>query len=63
MLLAFFVAHEHGGDVIVHRSAPEGPGFEVILPLNPQAVRRPSLDGQLLEKTSLQGNFAARPAA
>ena len=33
------------------------------LPLNPQAVRRPSLDGQLLEKTSLQGNFAARPAA
>jgi two-component system probable response regulator PhcQ len=64
MLLAFFVAHEHGGDVIVHRGEPEGPGFEVILPLNPQAVRRPVLDGQLLEKTSMQGNFAtARPAA
>jgi two-component system probable response regulator PhcQ len=59
MLLAFFVAHEHGGDVIVHRSAPEGPGFEVILPLNPQAVRRPTLDDHLLEKTSVQGNFTA----
>jgi two-component system probable response regulator PhcQ len=54
MLLAFFVAHEHEGDVIVHRSEPEGPGFEVLLPLDPQAVRRPALETPFTDSAAVR---------
>jgi two-component system probable response regulator PhcQ len=50
MLMAFFIAHRHGGDVIVHRAPPSGPGFELLLPVDPDAVQRPSLEQNLLER-------------
>lgn len=50
MLMAFFIAHRHGGDVIVHRAPPGGPGFELLLPVDPDAVQRPSLEQNLLER-------------
>lgn len=43
MLEAFQTALGHEGDIIAHPAAPAGPGFEVRLPLNPAAVRRPAL--------------------
>jgi two-component system probable response regulator PhcQ len=50
VLSAFFIAYHHGGDLIVHKTAPNGPGFEVRLPFVPEATRRPSLEENLLEK-------------
>jgi two-component system, probable response regulator PhcQ len=50
MLMAFFIAHRHGGDVIIHRAPPIGPGFELLLPVDPAAVQRPSLEHNLLER-------------
>jgi K+-sensing histidine kinase KdpD len=48
LLDAFQTALGHEGDLVAHRAAPAGPGFEVHLPLNPAAVRRPALvDGRL----------------
>jgi two-component system probable response regulator PhcQ len=52
MLMAFFIAHQHGGDVIVHREAPAGPGFEVLLPVDPAAVQRPQIEEHLLGKSA-----------
>jgi two-component system probable response regulator PhcQ len=49
MLGAFFIAYQHGGDILVHKAAPSGPGFEVLLPLNPEEVRRPAVKEDLLE--------------
>jgi two-component system probable response regulator PhcQ len=49
MLGAFFIAYQHGGDILVHKAAPGGPGFEVLLPLNPDEVRRPAVKEDLLE--------------
>jgi two-component system probable response regulator PhcQ len=46
MLAALYVAYQHGGDVIVHRSAAAGaggPSFQLLLPLDPASVRRPEL--------------------
>jgi two-component system probable response regulator PhcQ len=50
LLSAFFIAYHHGGDVVVHRDRPEGPGFEVRLPIDPEAVDRPSLEDSSMEK-------------
>lgn len=50
LLVAFFIAYCHGGDLIVHRGAPSGPGFELWLPADPAAVSRPELQDSLLEK-------------
>jgi two-component system, probable response regulator PhcQ len=48
LLDAFQVALGHEGDIVAHRAPPAGPGFEVWLPLDPAAVRRPALvDGKL----------------
>jgi K+-sensing histidine kinase KdpD len=48
LLDAFQTALGHEGDVLAHRGAPGGPGFEIWLPLDPAAVRRPALvDGKL----------------
>lgn len=49
LLNAFSIAHQHGGEILVHRAAPNGPGFEVLLPMNPQQVKRPSVQENLLE--------------
>jgi len=49
LLAAFFIAYHHGGDLIVHRAAPNGPGFEVRLPFSPEAARRPESGVGLLE--------------
>lgn len=50
LLAAFCVVHHHGGDLLVHRDHPRGPGFEVLLPFDPEAVQRPSLEDNCLEK-------------
>ena len=50
LLRAFSVAYQHGGDVIVNRQAPAGPGFDLLLPLDPSQVQRPELQEGLLEK-------------
>jgi K+-sensing histidine kinase KdpD len=41
MLLAFYIVFQHGGDIAVRPGAPDGPGFEVLLPTDPAQVRRP----------------------
>lgn len=43
LLLAFYVAYQHGGEIAVHPAAPGGPGFELLLPLDPSQVRRPAV--------------------
>ncbi|HEY7114977.1 MAG TPA: response regulator [Tepidisphaeraceae bacterium] len=45
LLLGFFIAYQHGGDVAVRPEPPDGPGFEVLLPLDPSQVRRPQVPG------------------
>ena len=50
LLAAFFTAYQHGGDILVHKSAPDGPGFELLLPADPSAAQRPELQDSLLEK-------------
>ena len=50
LLRAFSVAYQHGGDVIVNREAPAGPGFDLLLPLDPAQAKRPELQEGLLEK-------------
>lgn len=50
LLSAFTIAYHHGGDIEVHPNPPQGPGFELHLPLDPATVRRPDLqDGMLLK--------------
>ena len=57
LLSAFTIAYYHGGDVVVHPGSPAGPGFELRLPLDPAAVRRPELQECMMLKlsTGLQG--------
>lgn len=57
LLSAFTVAFHHGGDVVVHPSAPGGPGFELRLPIDPADVHRPDLQESLMLKlfTGIQG--------
>jgi two-component system probable response regulator PhcQ len=50
LLGAFSVAYQHGGDIIVNRAAPLGPGFDLLLPADPAQVQRPDLQEGLLEK-------------
>lgn len=50
LLPAFFIVHHHGGEILIHKSPPEGPGFEVILPLDPGNVDLPFKDEDLLQK-------------
>jgi two-component system probable response regulator PhcQ len=44
LLAAFFIAYHHGGNLIVHRQRPHGPGFELLLPLDPALARIPEAD-------------------
>jgi two-component system probable response regulator PhcQ len=50
LLSAFSIAHQHGGDLLVHRDAPNGPGFELLLPLDPSQVARPELQENLVQR-------------
>jgi len=64
LLRAFSVAYQHGGDAIVNREAPAGPGFDLLLPMDPAQVKRPELQESLMEKlfTHFQ-SAAATPVA
>jgi CheY-like chemotaxis protein len=45
---AFRTATGHEGDLVAHAAGPNGPGFEIHLPLDPATVKRPTLvDGEL----------------
>ena len=50
LLAAFFIAHHHGGTLRVHRTTPAGPGFEIVLPLDPAAARVPGIDPEWTER-------------
>lgn len=50
LLGAFSTAYRHGGDIIVNKAAPDGPGFDLLLPADPAQVRRPDIQDGLLEK-------------
>lgn len=60
LLSAFFTVSAHGGDLIVHRDAPLGPGFELVLPLDARTIDRESLNPNLL--TTLFADEIAPPA-
>jgi CheY-like chemotaxis protein len=48
LLDAFRTATGHEGDLVAHARGPNGPGFEIHLPLDPAAVKRATLvDGEL----------------
>jgi two-component system, probable response regulator PhcQ len=53
LLTAFFIAHHHGGTLDMHTRGPEGPGFELKLPINPLQVERPGIEKGLLERMFL----------
>ena len=57
LLVAFFIAYHHGGDLLVHRGPPQGPGFELRLPFDPQTVKRPELQDHLMEKLFTRPDF------
>jgi two-component system probable response regulator PhcQ len=50
LLPAFFIIHHHGGEILIHKSPPEGPGLEVVLPLDPGGVDLPFKEDDLLQK-------------
>lgn len=70
LLAAFSIAYQHGGDILVNKSAPAGPGFEILLPTDPSQVKRPDLQDRLMEKlfthfpspTALQPNPSQQAA-
>jgi two-component system probable response regulator PhcQ len=49
LVSAFSIAHQHGGDILVHRSSLPGPGFELLLPLDPAAVVHPDVKDHLVQ--------------
>lgn len=49
-LAAFFIAYHHGGDLRVHPAPPQGPGFELLLPCNPEASRQPPVEADWLNR-------------
>jgi FixJ family two-component response regulator len=61
LLLAFYVIYQHGGEIAVHPAAPQGPGFEIILPIDPALVRRPAVTDAALG--ALDGGNGAAAAA
>ncbi len=50
ILSAFFIAHHHGGNLMVHSAAPKGPGFELLLPFDPEATQQPPLESDWLDR-------------
>lgn len=57
VLSAFFIAHHHGGGLILHPSSPRGPGFELLLPCDPEATQEPPMESDWLDRlfTNLEG--------
>ena len=50
LISAFSIAYHHGGDILIHKAPPLGPGFELRLPADPSSVQRPELQESLMEK-------------
>jgi two-component system probable response regulator PhcQ len=50
LLAAFFIAHHHGGTITLERKDARGAGFTVTLPFSPERVKRPKIDGRVVEK-------------
>jgi two-component system probable response regulator PhcQ len=50
LLSAFFIIHHHSGDIKVHTSSPTGPGFEILLPFDPNDAKHPSMEEDYLKK-------------
>jgi two-component system probable response regulator PhcQ len=59
LVIAFFIAYHHGGDLLVHKSSPNGPGFELLLPFDPAKVTRPAWQDSLIEDAFLKYNGSA----
>lgn len=49
VLSAFFIAHHHGGYLLVQPTTPHGPGFEVLLPFDPESAAGPPLEVDWLD--------------
>ncbi len=50
MLTAFFIAHHHGGQLLLHTEPPDGPGLELLLPFDPKAGSVPMVSPDWLER-------------
>jgi len=50
MLAAFFITYHHGGKLRIHPTPPKGPGFELLLPFDPEGTEKPTLDNDWLER-------------
>ena len=48
LLSAFFTVSAHGGDLVVHRQAPLGPGFELMLPIDAKSIDPNAMSSNLL---------------
>jgi two-component system, probable response regulator PhcQ len=49
LLAAFFIAYHHAGNLTVHLKGPAGPGFEVLLPLDPASAGELPLERDWVE--------------
>ncbi|MDA3962792.1 MAG: response regulator [Planctomycetota bacterium] len=49
LLAAYFAAFHHGGSLAVIRESDTGPGFELLIPLDPEASQQPAPDGAWLQ--------------
>ena len=49
LLAALLLLHHHDGELRALRRPPEGPGFEIFLPLEPSSAERPTDDEEILE--------------
>ena len=50
VLSAYFIAYHHGGDIAVQKAPPDGPGFEVVLPFDPEAAQCPPFENDFVDK-------------
>jgi two-component system probable response regulator PhcQ len=49
LLAAYFAAYHHSGNLMVHPGTPHGPGFEVLLPLDPTSKAELPLERDWVE--------------
>jgi two-component system probable response regulator PhcQ len=57
LLPAFFICHHHGGDIRIYRNTPEGPGFEIYLPFDPEKTNRPPIEKDYMTKLMSQSEL------
>ena len=50
LLAAFFIIYHHGGELIAHQRRGDGPGFEILMPFDPEATKRPPLADDCIER-------------